>query len=106
MALIFALIPLTLLVVVGFFVLLASTKTEGIARTFGKYLSIWIFVLVGIIAAGIATAPLFEGRPFGMPVMRHGMMDRMMHHRFGGPPQATLPESSPSPPESGSSIPE
>jgi hypothetical protein len=109
MALIFALIPLTLLAVIGFFVLLASSKTEGVMRTFGKSLSIWIFVLVATFVAGIATAPLFGGRPFGMPMMRHGegpgMMGGMMHRRFEQLPETTPPASSPSSPESGSSTP-
>lgn len=106
MAFIFALISLTLLVVIGFFVLLASSKTEGVTRTFGKYLSVWIFVLVATIGAGLATAPLFDGRPFGMPMMHHGegagMMGRMMHRRFEQLPERTPPTSAPSP-ESGSS---
>ena len=110
MALIFALIPLTLLVVVGFFVLIASSKMEGVTRTFGKYLSVWIFVLVATIGAGLATAPVFGGRPFGIPMMRHGegpgMMGRMMHRRFEQLPQTTPPASAPASPESGSSTPE
>ena len=53
----FSLIPATLLVVLGYFVLFSSTKTEGAVRTFGQILAIWIFVLAAIlpVAGGYAT---------------------------------------------------
>jgi hypothetical protein len=97
MGLIAILIALTLLVVVGFFVQVASSKADGRIKAFGKYLSIWIFVLAGLVLVGIATAPMFGGRPFGVDLMRnagpHGMMmDRMMRPRAG-----QLPEVAPSP---------
>lgn len=45
MCFIFSFIPATWAVVVGYFVLFASTKTEGGIRKFGKVLAIWIFVI-------------------------------------------------------------
>ena len=41
----FSLIPATFWLVVGFFVLFTSTKTEGTLRKFGKILAIWIFII-------------------------------------------------------------
>ena len=49
----FSLIPATIIVVVGFFVLFASTKADGGVRTFGRILAIWVFI--------IATFPLIGG---------------------------------------------
>jgi hypothetical protein len=41
----FSLIPATLFVTIGFFVLFASSKVDGGIKTFGRVLSIWIFVI-------------------------------------------------------------
>jgi len=35
--------------VVGYFVLFASTKSEGGVRTFGRILAIWIFIIAAFI---------------------------------------------------------
>lgn len=40
-----SLIPATFFVVVGYFVLFTSGKTEGGVRMFGRGLAIWLFVL-------------------------------------------------------------
>jgi hypothetical protein len=45
----FSFIPATFWVVVGYFVLFASTKTEGSIRTFGKILAVWIFVIAAFL---------------------------------------------------------
>ena len=72
-----ALIPTTILVVVGYFVLANSATAEGTVRTFGKYLAIWVFILAALIFVGAATAPMFGGQPFGM----RGHMMGGMHMR-------------------------
>ena len=41
----FSLIPATFWLVVGFFVLYTSTKTEGTLQKFAKILAIWIFII-------------------------------------------------------------
>lgn len=41
----FSLIPATLIVLIGYFVLLSSTKREGAIKKFGKVLAIWIFII-------------------------------------------------------------
>jgi hypothetical protein len=45
MCLWFSFMPATFLVVIGYFVLFSSTKTEGSIRKFGKVLAIWLFVI-------------------------------------------------------------
>lgn len=53
----FSLIPATLAVVVGYFVLFSSAKGEGRVRIFGQLLAIWIFALAALfpIAGAYAT---------------------------------------------------
>ncbi len=45
----FSFIPATLWVVIGFFVLFASTKAEGAIQKFGRILAIWIFVIAAFL---------------------------------------------------------
>lgn len=44
----FSLIPATILVVIGYFVLFSSGKAEGGVRRFGRILAIWIFAVAMI----------------------------------------------------------
>ena len=41
----FSLIPATMFVTIGYFVLFSSGKTEGGVSKFGQILAIWIFVI-------------------------------------------------------------
>lgn len=45
----FSLMPATIGLVVGYFVLFSATKAEDGVRTFGKILAIWIFVITAFI---------------------------------------------------------
>lgn len=45
----FSFIPATVWVVIGYFVLFASTKVEGGIRTFGKVLAIWTFIIAALL---------------------------------------------------------
>jgi hypothetical protein len=60
----FSLLPATIWTVIGFFVLFASTKTEGGLKTFGRVLSIWIFVIAVSIPVGGAYVTLADLCPF------------------------------------------
>lgn len=40
-----SLIPATLAVALGYFVLFSSTKAQGAVKIFGRILAIWLFVL-------------------------------------------------------------
>ena len=44
----FSLIPATIWVVLGYFVLFASTKAQGAMHTFGRVLAIWVFVIAAL----------------------------------------------------------
>jgi hypothetical protein len=45
----FSLIPASLIVVVGYFVLFSSTKVDGGVKTFGQILAAWLFVLAALL---------------------------------------------------------
>jgi hypothetical protein len=75
-----------------------DVKADGAVRTFGKYLAVWTFVLAALLFVGAATAPMFDGRPFGMHGRMmgdrmHGMMEqpdrRGMHMNMSKPEQPT-----------------
>jgi len=60
------LLIMTLLVIVGYFIQLTAQRAEGFLKPFGKYLSLWVFVLAGLVVIGAAINPGL-GRGFGGP---------------------------------------
>jgi len=50
----FSLLPATVWVIIGFFLLFASTKAEGGLRRFGQVLAIWSFVIAALFPLGAA----------------------------------------------------
>ncbi len=65
----FSLIPATLAVVLAYFILFSSNKTEGAVKTLGQILAIWVFVLAALfpLAGGYAT---YTGLPTIATMMR------------------------------------
>jgi hypothetical protein len=53
----FSLVPATLAVVLGYFILFASTRAQGGVRTFGQILAVWVFILAALfpLAGAYAT---------------------------------------------------
>lgn len=49
MCFIFSLIPATFWVVIGYFVLFASTKADGAVQKFGRVLAVWLFIIALLI---------------------------------------------------------
>jgi len=45
----FSFLPATFWLAVGYFVLFASTKTQGGIRTFGRVLATWLFIIAALI---------------------------------------------------------
>ena len=68
----FSLIPATLAVVLGYFILFSSTKAQGGVKTFGQILAIWLLVLAAFFPLAGAYATYA-----GVPSM--GEMMRGMH---------------------------
>jgi hypothetical protein len=46
----FSLMPATICVTVGYFVLFAASKADDGIKTFGRVLAIWLFVIAAFIA--------------------------------------------------------
>lgn len=53
-----SLIPATVFVVVGYFVLFASTKAQGTTQRVGRALAVWIFVIALLFPIGGAYVAL------------------------------------------------
>jgi hypothetical protein len=45
----FSLIPATLAVVLGYFILFSSAKAQGGVKTFGQLLAVWVLVLAALL---------------------------------------------------------
>ena len=63
-----SLIPATIWVVLGYFVLFSSTKTQGAVQRFGYYLAIWIFIIAAF--SPVAGAYLTFAAPSMETVMK------------------------------------
>jgi len=54
-----SLIPATILVVIGYFVLFSAMRAEGGVKRFGQYLAAWVIFLGGVsVAAGLLASTL------------------------------------------------
>jgi hypothetical protein len=73
----FSLIPATVWLIIGFFVLLASTKAAGGLKKFGQVLAIWSFIIAALFPLGGAYVALAGHCPMG------AMMEQM--HRPPAP---------------------
>jgi len=72
-----ALLPATMLTVAGYVVHYLSNRSEGTFRSFGKYLSFWVFTLAALVIIGALFAAAHH---------HNGMGDwRAMHERMHGP---------------------
>jgi predicted acyltransferase len=67
----FSLIPGTVWVVIGYFVLFTSTRADGGLRKFGQVLAIWAFVIAALFPIAGAYVTLAELCPM------EGMMEQM-----------------------------
>ena len=45
----FSLVPATFWLVIGYLVLYLSTRFDGAAKTFGRGLAVWVFIISGLI---------------------------------------------------------
>jgi hypothetical protein len=52
-----SLIPATLFITVGYFVLFSSTRAERGVKQFGNVLAVWMFILAGAVVVGGLVAP-------------------------------------------------
>ncbi len=73
----FSLIPATIFVTIGYFVLFSAGKAEGGIRKFGQILAIWIFVIALIPPIAGAYASLSGSCPIDQM-----MQGKAMHTAF------------------------
>ena len=69
----FSLMPATMVVMIGYFVLFSTTKVEGSIQKFGKILAIWLFVI----------ASFFPMMGAYMAISGQCPMAEMMEHNSG-----------------------
>jgi len=103
----FAVFPVTGLLVAGYVTLYCAKASQGRMQTLGKILSGWAFLLAIVVAVAAVACPAFGLRPHGMMgdhpmhgmMMNGGMMDR---EGLRGPPPGmpNAPDASPAPPAS------
>ena len=69
-----SLIPATLAVVVGYFILFSSSKAQGGVQTFGRILAVWVLVLAALfpLAGAYATYAGLPSMVEMMPEMHSG----------------------------------
>jgi hypothetical protein len=78
-----SLIPATMLMVIGFFVLFAASRAEGTVRTVGKVLGTWLFVLALLPLAGGTYMTVSGKCPMGGRMMS-GQMGSHMNGPMAG----------------------
>ena len=61
------LVVVTMLVIAGYFIQFAAQYAEGTLKPFGRYLSLWVFVLAGLLVVAAALQPALGYRGFGGP---------------------------------------
>lgn len=71
MLFIVSLLPATIFVVIGYFIVFASTRCEGGLKRFGQYLGGWVLFLAGITVLGGALAPIFGTSGFMDGIAQH-----------------------------------
>jgi hypothetical protein len=66
-----SLIPATFFLILGYFVLFASARSEGGVRTFGQILAVWIFVIAAVFPITGAVVALFWECPMEKMMESH-----------------------------------
>jgi hypothetical protein len=83
-----AVLHTTALAVIGFFVLFAASKSEGLLNLLGKLLGAWLYLLAVLAIACAILLPMTDGHPFGMMMperMGTVWMSQWEHHRQTAP---------------------
>ena len=64
----FSLLPATIWIVIGYFVLFSTTKVEGSIQLFGKILAIWVFIIASIFPIAGAYMTISGMCPMGQHI--------------------------------------
>jgi hypothetical protein len=65
MMLFMILVLVTFLVIAGYFIQFAAQYAEGPLKPFGRYLSLWVFVLAALVIVAAALQPALRARGIG-----------------------------------------
>lgn len=71
----------TILAIVGYFILFSASKADGFVALIGRLLGYWVFLLAILAIVGAVAMHLSGGKLFGMEFPHHGPG----MHRWGGP---------------------
>jgi hypothetical protein len=71
-----SLIPATIWVVLGYFILFSSTKSDGAVQKFGQILAAWVFI-IGVLLPVMGAYATFTGFSFEESIV--GPMHERMH---------------------------
>lgn len=72
-----SLIPATIFLIIGYFVLFSATRAEGGVKRFGNILATWMFVLAGGVVVGGLAAPALGINPIGGMVQHWQQMEHV-----------------------------
>lgn len=86
----------TVLAIVGYFLLFSASKAQGIVALIGRLLGLWVFLLAILSVLAVVGAPMLSGTPLGDEMMRaHG---GLMHRWDRGSEQNGAPAQPPGKP--------
>jgi hypothetical protein len=91
-----ATLHVTVLAIIGYFLLYTASKADGLVALIGRVLGLWVFLLAILSVVAVATMPMSGGKPFGVDMM-HGRGMGWMHRwdRDGAPDQQVAPATTP-----------
>ena len=90
-----ALIPATMLAMVGYAVIYLANRSEGGFKNFGKYLGFWAFTLAALLLLGSLICASHGGRMHHVHMMMHDGMDDAPAWQQPGPPWREPPPDGP-----------
>ena len=96
MMLVGVVLHVTLFLTLAFFVLFAAQKAEGLVKLLGNVVGVWLLILALLVIVAGVTAPMFGGRPFGLPMATHMEVRVTREDSAGGPtPPANTQQPNP-----------
>ena len=90
-----ALLPATMLTMVGYAVIYLANRSEGGFKSFGKYLGFWAFTLAALVLLASLVCASRCGGMHHMMMRMHG--DEMHSWQQDGPPWREPPHGMPAP---------